>query len=102
VDLTKLNQAVKREIYPMPKVENTLGYIAEGSVYSKLDPTSSFHQVVLDPDSVKLTAFITPFGRFAFKRLPYGISSAPKYFQKRMKGELVGLDGIVCYMDDIL
>ena len=102
VDLTKLNQEVKREVYPMPKVEITLGSIAEGSIYSKLDANSGFHQVLLDPESSKLTTFVTPFGRYAFKRLPYGISSAPEYFQKRMTLELTGLDGVVCHMDDIL
>ena len=102
VDLTKLNSAVKREVYPMPKVETTLGSLSEGSVYSKLDANSGFHQVELDPESVKLTTFITPYGRFAFKRLPYGISSAPEYFQKRMNVELAGLEGVICHMDDIL
>ena len=102
VDLTRLNQAVKREIYEMPKVETTLGSIAEGRVYSKLDANSGFHQIELDPASVKLTTFVTPFGRFAFNRLPYGITSAPEHFQRRMNQILAGLEGIVCHMDDIL
>ena len=102
VDLTKLNKAVKREVYEMPKVETTLGSIAEGTVYSKLDANSGFHQIELDPASVKLTTFITPFGRFAFNRLPYGITSAPEHFQKRMNQILAGLEGVVCHMDDIL
>ena len=45
VDLTKLNQSVKRMIYLMRKVENTLGCMAEGSVHSKLDANSGFHQL---------------------------------------------------------
>ena len=102
VDLTKLNQEVKREVYPMPKVEITLSSIAEGSIYSKLDANSGFHQVLLDPESSTLTTCVTPFGIYAFKRLPYGISSAPEYFQKRMTLELTGLDGVVCHMEDIL
>ena len=102
VDLTKLNQAVKRELYQMPTVESTLGSIEEGAVYSKLDANSGFHQVLLDPDSRKLTTFITPFGRFMFKRLPYGISSAPEYYQKRMIQVLKGLPGVKCLVDDIL
>ena len=63
VDLTKLNQAVKRELYQMPTMESTLGSIEEGAVYSKLDANSGFHQVLQDKDSRKLTTFITPFGR---------------------------------------
>ena len=102
VDLTRLNQPVKTELYQMPTVESTLGSIEEGAIYSKLDANSGFHQVPLDPDSRPLTTFITPFGRFMFKRLPYGISSAPEYFQKRMMQVLEGLTGVTCLVNDIL
>ena len=102
VDLTKLNEGVRRELYVMKKVEETLGSISSGTVFSKLDANSGFHQMVLTDESAKLTTFITPFGRFMFRRLPYGISSAPEYFQKRMDKELTGLQGVLCHMDDIL
>ena len=102
VDLTKLNQAVRRDVYHMPTVEETLGSVTEGSVFSKLDSNSGFHQVVLNQESAKLTTFITPFGRYMFKHLPFGISSAPEHFQKRMDKELSGIEGVKCRMDDIL
>lgn len=102
VDLTRLNQAVRREVYQMPTVEETLGSLTEGSVFSKLDANSGFHQVALNPESAKVTTFITPFGRYMFKRLPFGISSAPEYFQKRMDKELSGIEGVKCHMGDIL
>ena len=95
VDLTKLNKGVRRELYVMKKVEETLGSISSRTVFSKLDANSGFHKV-------KLTMFITQFGRFMFRRLPYGISSAPEYFQKRMDKELSGLQGVLYHMDDIL
>ena len=50
----------------------------------------------------KLTAFITPFGRFICKRLPFGISLAPEIFQREMQKVIVGLDGVLCHTDDIL
>ena len=49
-----------------------------------------------------LTTFVTPFGRYHFNRLPFGITSAPEVFQKQMSQALDGLDGVVCLMDDIL
>ena len=49
-----------------------------------------------------LTTFITPFGRYCFNRLPFGISSAPEIFQRTMSSILEGLDGVICRMDDIL
>ncbi|KAL8616804.1 hypothetical protein ACOMHN_017841 [Nucella lapillus] len=102
IDLTKLNKHVKREIYAMPSVEETLSKIAQGNIFSKLDANSGFHQIKLDEESSQLTTFITPYGRYRFKRLPYGISSAPEYFQKKMDHILHGLEGVLCHMDDIL
>ena len=58
VDLTKLNESVRRDYYIIPKVEMTLGSIAEGTVYSKLDANSGFHQIMLSNESAKLTTFI--------------------------------------------
>ena len=60
VDLTKLNMNVKRYIYAMQTVEETLSKIAEENVFSKLDANSGFHQIKLDEESSKLTTFITP------------------------------------------
>ena len=76
--------------------------LTKGRVFSKLDANASFWQVRLDPESKRLTTFITPWGRFCFKRMPFGISSAPEYFQRCMKKILGGLEGALCLMDDIL
>ena len=46
--------------------------------------------------------FITPFARYAFNKLPFGISSAPEIFQRRMQQILEGVESTVCHMDDIL
>ena len=68
----------------------------------KLDTNSGFWQVHVQKDSALLTTFIIPFGRFCFNRLPFGITLAPEYFQKRMNEVLLGLEGVICMMDDIL
>lgn len=56
----------------------------------------------LHPESVPLTTFITLFGRYCYKRLPFGISSAPEHFQRRLTQILSRLEGTVCHADDIL
>ena len=73
VDLTRLNKAVRREVYQMPTIEEALGSLTEGSVFSKLDANSGSLQIVLNLESARLTTFITPFGRYIFKRLTFGI-----------------------------
>ena len=102
VDLTKLNQSVKRERHPLPAVDPTLAQLAGAQIFTKLDANSGFWQIPLSSSSALLTTFITPFGRYYFRRLPFGISSAPEHFQRRMSEALAGLTGTVCLMDDVL
>ena len=58
--------------------------------------------MALAKESAILTTFITPFGRFCFNRLPFGITSAPEHFQRKIGEILSGLKGIVCLLDDVL
>ena len=102
VDLTKLNESVRRERHPLPAVDQTLAQLAGAKLFSKLDANSGFWQIPLDSTSSLLTTFITPFGRYCFHRLPFGNSSAPEHFQRRMSEALSGLTGVVCMMDDVL
>lgn len=102
VDFTGLNQYVCREKYVLPSVDQSLGMIAGARVFSKLDANMGFWQIPLDEESAKYTTFITPYGRFHFKRLPFGINSAPEHFQRVMADVIEGLDGVICHIDDLL
>jgi hypothetical protein len=102
VDLKPLNEAVLREVHPLPDVDDNLAQLSGATVFSKLDANSGFWQIPLEKSSRLLTTFITPFGRFCFNKLPFGISSAPEYFQKRMSSMLEGLDGFISQIDDVL
>ena len=102
VDLKPLNASVKCEIHPLPKVDDTLAQLSGAKVFSKLNASSGFWQIPLAEKSCHLTTFITPFGRFCFNKMPFGISSAPEHFQCRMNKILSGLPGVLCLIDDIL
>ncbi|UYV62687.1 K02A2.6-like [Cordylochernes scorpioides] len=82
--------------------KNMLAQLKGAKLFTKLDANSGFWQIPLSSESSALTTFITPFGRFRFKRLPFGISSAPEIFQKRMGQILEALEGTLCHMDDIM
>ncbi len=101
VDLKKLNKAVKRERFILPTAEEMTTQLNGSTVFSSLDAASGFWQIPLDKDSQRLTTFITPYGRFCFKHLPFGITSAPEIFQRKMVETLEGLQGVAVYMDDI-
>ena len=100
VDYKKLNQAVKREVFPIPTLEQLTSKLSGATLFSKLDASSGFYQIPLDEASSKMTTFITPFGRKRFLRLPMGISLAPECFQRKMEEMLDGLPGVIVYMDD--
>ena len=102
VDLTHLNQNVLREYHPLPNVDDTLAQLAGAKKFTKLDVNSGFWQIPLAKSSQLLTTFITPFGRFYFNKLPFGISCAPELFQKRMSAMLRELQEVLCLMDDVL
>lgn len=101
VDFTELNKVVRREVYPMSHVESSLAKLGNGSVFTVLDANSGFYQIPLSPQSKSLTTFLSPFGRFAFNRLPFGLSSSPELYCKIVSQVLDGLDGVICHMDDV-
>jgi len=102
VDLSKLNEFVKRENHPLPAVETTLGRLADSTVFTKLDANSGFWQIKLAWESRPLTTFITPWGQFCFNVLTFGISSGSEKFQKTMNQILLGLEGVESNIDDVL
>ena len=102
VDLKALNESVMRETHPIPKVDDTLAQLSGAALFTKLDANSSFWHIPLSEESGLLTTFITPFGRYAFNKLPFGISSTPEIFQRHINRILEGLEGVVCQIDDIL
>ena len=81
VDLTRLNQSVCRERHPLPAVEQMLAQLAGARVFLKLDANSGFWQIPLSRESALLTTFITPFGRYCFHCLPFGITFAAESFK---------------------
>lgn len=102
IDPRDLNKAIKRSHYIMPTLEDILPNLANAKVFSVLDAREGFWHIKLDEHSSYLTTFWTPFGRFRWLRLPFGISSAPEEFQRRQHEVLEGLTGAECVMDDII
>ena len=83
VDLTKLNDTVRREKLILPAVDQTLAMLSGAAVFSKLDCYSGLFQIPLTSNCTHLTTFITLVGRFCFKRLPFGVTSASEVYQKK-------------------
>ena len=102
VDLRKLNGAVTHARFVLPALEDLAPKLAGAQYFSKLDASSGFWQIPLHPDSAKLTTFITPFGRFCFKRLPFKITCAPEIFQGLVTDLLKNEECCEAIMDDTI
>ena len=102
IDMKNLNEAVKREHYPMKTIESVLTRLPEAKVFSTLDAASRFWQIPLDEESSLLTCFNTPFGRYKFNRLPFGIKLVPEVFQRTMEELLNDIEGCDIIVDDLI
>ena len=102
IDPRDLNKAIKREHYPMKTIEEVVQNMPDAKVFTKLDATSGYWQLKLDEESSKLCTFNTPFGRYRFQRLPFGIVSASEIFQRVMSQMVEDKDGAEDVMDDIV
>lgn len=102
LDPKDLNNVIKREYCRIPTFEEVSSKLAGATIFSTLDATSGFYQIPLDDESSKLCTFGTPYGRYKFLRLPYGIKCAPEIFQERFKSIFDKIEGSDIYIDDLI
>ena len=102
VDYTELNKSVDRERFQLPVADDVFAKMSGAQYFTTLDAASGFWQIPLSPASCELTTFITPFGRYQFRRLPFGITSGPEVFHRSMKHMLADIEGTDCFIDDVI
>jgi predicted aspartyl protease len=102
LDPKQLNQAIKRSHHQMTTIEEILPDLHQAKIFSVVDAKNGFWHVELDDDSSKLTCFNTPFGRYRWLRMPFGICSAPEEYTRRQEQALEGLRGVKSIADDML
>ena len=104
LDYRALNALCEPDTYPLPNVETNLSALGNAKLFSTADLLMGFHQIELTDDSIIKTALNTPFGQFAYRRLPMGLTSAPGAFMRLVDASLRGLPpGIaLCYVDDLI
>ena len=93
---------ILKEVHPLPSVDFTLAKFGGSKIFSKMDANSAFWQRKLSNESRLLTTFFTPWGRFCFNRLPYGISTGSEQFQRCMSEKLEGMEAVEVLIDDII
>ena len=102
LDPTKLNRAIKRGQHPTKTIEEVIAKTSGAKYFSVIDANKGYWQIKLDVESSKLTTFNTPWGRYRYTRLPFGIKTAGDIFIYEMGKILGGLKGVDVITDDIL
>ena len=97
-----INKAIRVPKHPIPRFEDILPQLNGAKCFSVADAMSGFTNILLDHESNLATTFHTPFGRYRWLRLPYGVSSGPEEYQARQQEALAGLEGICNIADDVL
>eukprot|EP00731_Ephydatia_muelleri_P030185 Em0021g708a len=104
VDFRRLNDCTRKDAQPLPRIDDTLDALGGAQYFSTLDLASGYWQVEVDSRDREKTAFVTPFGLFQFRVMPFGLCNAPATFQRLMERVLAGLHWMTClvYLDDII
>ncbi|GFW30571.1 retrovirus-related Pol polyprotein from transposon gypsy [Trichonephila clavipes] len=89
IDYRKLNQKLVKDKFPLPIIEDVLDTLQEAKVYSTLDLRNGFFHVDVDEDCRKYTSFIVPDRQFEFNKVPFGLSTSPRVFQRYVSSHIV-------------
>ena len=102
IDPRPLNLALKREHFKLPVLDDILPRLGNSTRFAVCDLQQGYLHCELDDESSLLTTFATPFGRYRWQRLPFGLKVSSEIFRKRLQQALEGLDNVHCVADDII
>ncbi|GJY59384.1 reverse transcriptase domain-containing protein [Tanacetum coccineum] len=84
IDYRKLNEATRKDHFPLSFMDQMLERLAGNQFYCFLDGFSGYFQIPIDPKDQEKTTFTCPYGTFAYRRMPFGLCNAPGTFQRCM------------------
>ena len=104
LDYRSLNMMTKKDVYPIPRIDNLLDRLTNATISTKIDLPQGYHQVKTRPDDHFKSAFISYFELFEWDALPFGLMNAPSTFWRLMNTTLSDLLDcfVLVYLDNIL
>ena len=101
LDLRQLNEAFRRCPHKVPTIEEISPAFTKARYFSKLDAKTGYWSVQLAPETQELTTFRSPYGRYCFTRLPFGLCVSQDLFQKHMDRNTEQCEGVMGISDDV-
>jgi len=101
IDYRAINKKTLSQATVLPNIEEQLSRFRGATIFSVIDLTSGYHQLLLDEKSKPITAFCAGGKQYQFLRLPFGLQNAPAIFSSRM-AEVIRFSYTTIYLDDIL
>ena len=102
IDYRALNKVTRKFTWPMPKVEDIFSKLNGATYFTTLDLRAGYHNIPLDKPLIPKTAFNSPFGKYEYVKVLFGLAQAPAYFQELMMGILKDFNFTIAYLDDII
>ena len=102
IDYRALNKVTRKFTWPMSKVEDIFSKLNRATYFITLDVRAGYHHIPLDKPSIPKTAFNSPFSKFEYVKVPFGLAQAPAYFQELMTGILKDFPFAIAYLEDII
>jgi hypothetical protein len=103
VDYRNINSATIPDVFPLPRVDDLIDRVRRAKFLTKIDLSWGYWQVPLHAVSQPISAFVTQFGLFQWRYMPFGLCNAPVTFQKLVQKVLAGMETFVgTYLDDII
>ena len=102
IDFRDLNKACPKDNYPTPFIDQIIDECAGNEIFSFMDGFSGYNQITIHPEDQHKTAFICPWGTFAYKKMPFGLKNAGATFQQAMSYAFHDIKKIIeAYLDDL-
>ena len=101
-DYRALNKVTRKFTSGMPKVKDIFSKLKGSKYFTTLDLRAGYHHIPLDKSSILKTAFNSPFGKYEYIKVPFGLAQAPAYFQELMTGILKDFNFAIAYLEDIV
>ena len=101
-DFRELNDKTELDKFPIPMLRDFTCKLKGSKVFSKVDMKLAFHKIDIEESCKHKTTTMTPWGAYQWRKLPMGLRNSAQTYQRWMSSILDGLDGVYCYLDDIL